>query len=161
MCNYCDEWDNTPFKRLASYGKNVCPDCNPDSPLNRNGNGDKKKTQDSLERSKYIRSNEWSATDEPKTKIPDLGPLDIATDIYNVHQSGLDLMNSQPNTTEESQNIVRVFGNTLAGGVGVINRPLGTVISGVTNLITDQPGFKHKYNKERALRNARSKSNRK
>ena len=42
MCDYCDEMDRSPFKRIGSFGKSVCPTCHPDSPLNDNGPGDKK-----------------------------------------------------------------------------------------------------------------------
>ena len=37
MCNFCNDMDHSPFKRIAEFGKSVCPNCNEDSPFKDNG----------------------------------------------------------------------------------------------------------------------------
>ena len=136
MCNYCDEWDRSPFKRLASYGKNACPDCNKKGTSKTSTSTTQEVTEDGISDASY--QSPGVVKDVVKKGLGYIRQLDDANDLFRLGRAASDVKFSDFLTLNqnESPEIVKAKNKILEPAVdyglgGIVSIVGGPVAGGV------------------------------
>ena len=172
MCDFCNEMDASPFKRIAEFGKNHCPDCNPDnySVFKRLTDGGSKtsKTTTGTSTTTTEEKQPTSASDtemaayslsadqledlSKKTKGVRIPGSGIA-DIYNIAEELKGVDGSKP--TDVNKKLAELYGKKILQGAATMLAPavaapvLGTyeIAELARNKLKD-PEYKKQYDKD-------------